>query len=94
MKRVNVHDGIDSTLLILQNRLKQSPGHPIIEVVKQYGELPPIECYAGQLNQVFMNIISNSIDALDKLNQERSPDEITAILPLSPSKLKLSIGKP
>jgi signal transduction histidine kinase len=78
MKRVSIHDGLDSTLLILQNRLKHSPGHPGIEVVKDYGDLPLVECYAGQLNQVFMNILSNSIDALDKHNQERSPEEIAA----------------
>lgn len=76
MKRVSIHDGIDSTLLILQNRLKSTPGHPAIEVVKQYGNLPLVECYAGQLNQVFMNILSNAIDALDKFNQERSAAEI------------------
>ena len=78
MKRVNIHDGIDSTLLILQNRLKFSPGHPGIEIVKRYGNLPPVECYAGQLNQVFMNILSNAIDALEKYNQERSSEEIAA----------------
>ncbi|UBF27314.1 hypothetical protein K9N68_04980 [Kovacikia minuta CCNUW1] len=77
MKRVNIHEGIDSTLLILQNRLKESPGHPEIEVVKQYGKLPLVECYAGQLNQVFMNILSNAIDALDKFNQEQSVGDIT-----------------
>ncbi|OLP17537.1 hypothetical protein BST81_14475 [Leptolyngbya sp. 'hensonii'] len=64
MKYVNIHEGIDSTLLILQNRLKATANHPAIEVAKNYGDLPPVECYAGQLNQVFMNILSNSIDAL------------------------------
>jgi len=78
MKRVNIHDGIDSTLLILQNRLKESPNHPSITVVKQYGDLPLVECYAGQLNQVFMNILSNAIDALETFNQGRSTAEIAA----------------
>ncbi len=78
MKRVNIHDGIDSTLLILQNRLKGSPTHPAIDVVKQYGNLPLVECYAGQLNQVFMNILSNAIDALDKHNLGRSAEDIAA----------------
>lgn len=78
MKRVNIHDGIDSTLLILQNRLKANPGHPAIEIVKQYGTLPLIECYPGQLNQVFMNILSNAIDALDSHNQKRTTEEIAA----------------
>jgi signal transduction histidine kinase len=78
MKRVNIHEGIDSTLLILQNRLKESSGHPAIEVVKRYGNLPLVECYAGQLNQVFMNILSNAIDALDKFNQEQTSEESAA----------------
>jgi signal transduction histidine kinase len=78
MKRVNIHEGIDSTLLILQNRMKAAPGHPPIEIMKEYGNLPLVECYAGQLNQVFMNILSNAIDALDKFNQERSPEDFAA----------------
>nr|WP_277878953.1 ATP-binding protein [Coleofasciculus sp. FACHB-129] len=65
MKPVDIHEGLDSTLLILQNRLKAKPEHPAIEVVKEYGNLPLVECYAGQMNQVFMNIISNAIDALE-----------------------------
>jgi two-component system, NtrC family, sensor kinase len=64
MKRVNLHDGIDSTLLILQNRLKEQWGNFAIRVERQYGELPLVECYAGQLNQVFMHILNNAIDAL------------------------------
>ena len=71
MKQVDVHEGIDSTLLILQNRLKAHGKHLGIEVVKEYRGLLPVECYAGQLNQVFMNILSNSIDALeDKIGSE------------------------
>lgn len=76
MKRVNIHDGIDSTLLILQNRLKAAVGHPPIEVIKEYGNLPLVECYAGQLNQVFMNVLSNAIDALDHFNRQRTAEEI------------------
>ncbi|UKO97044.1 sensor histidine kinase [Nostoc sp. UHCC 0870] len=64
IKKVDIHEGIDSTLLILQSRLKEKPEHPKIEIIKNYGNLPLIECYPGQLNQVFMNIISNAIDAL------------------------------
>jgi signal transduction histidine kinase len=78
MKRVNVHEGIDSTLLILQNRLKGTAGQTPIEVVKDYGELPLVECYVGQLNQVFMNILSNAIDALEQYNQQRSREDISA----------------
>jgi signal transduction histidine kinase len=72
MKSVDIHEGIDSTLLILQNRLKATGGKPGIEIVKQYGNLPLVECYAGQLNQVFMNILSNAIDVLEAFNQEQS----------------------
>ncbi|MBM0740517.1 phosphoacceptor domain-containing protein [Phormidium sp. CLA17] len=66
MKPVNIHEGIDNTLMILQNRLKAKGSQPDIEVIKQYGDLPLVECYAGQLNQVFMNILSNAIDALEE----------------------------
>ncbi|HAZ49332.1 MAG TPA: signal transduction histidine kinase regulating C4-dicarboxylate transporter [Cyanobacteria bacterium UBA11371] len=75
MKPVDLHEGIDSTLLILQNRLRPQGGsrkrgtlaeHPGILVIKEYGDLPRVDCYAGQLNQVFMNILSNAIDALEE----------------------------
>ncbi|WP_375539798.1 PAS domain-containing sensor histidine kinase [Cylindrospermum sp. FACHB-282] len=66
-KRVDIHEGIDSTLMILQNRLKAKPNHPEISVIKEYGKLPPVDCYPGQLNQVFMNLISNAIEALEEL---------------------------
>jgi two-component system, NtrC family, sensor kinase len=66
MKPVDIHEGIDSTLLILHSRLKDRSDHKGIEIIKDYGKLPLIECYAGQLNQVFMNILSNAIDALDE----------------------------
>lgn len=75
-KAANIHEGIDSTLTILNYRLKAKPEQPSIELVKQYGDLPLIECYTGRLNQVFMNILSNAIDALDEYNQKRSFDEI------------------
>jgi len=65
MKEVDIHEGIDSTLMIIQNRLKSTDQRPNIEVIKEYGNLPLIECYAGQLNQVFMNILVNAIDALE-----------------------------
>ncbi|MEL6321889.1 MAG: ATP-binding protein, partial [Cyanobacteria bacterium J06626_14] len=65
IKRTNIHQGLDDTLMILGHRLKASPERPAIQVRKEYGELPPIECYAGLLNQVFMNILSNAIDALE-----------------------------
>ncbi len=65
----NIHDGIDSTIMILKHRLKANETRPEIAVIKDYGNLPPIECYAGQLNQVFMNLLANAIDALDESNQ-------------------------
>ncbi|MFB2891551.1 ATP-binding protein [Aerosakkonemataceae cyanobacterium BLCC-F50] len=70
VKEVDIHEGIDSTLMILQNRLKERSGHPGITVIKEYGDLPLIECYAGQLNQVFMNILSNAIDALESVDYD------------------------
>lgn len=76
MKAVDIHEGLDSTLMILQNRLKASGRHPEIQVIKEYGGLPQVECYAGQLNQVFMNLLTNAIDAIDEQNQGRTPEEI------------------
>ena len=64
LKVVDIHEGIDSTLLILQHRLNLASDSPNIEILKNYGDLPKIECYAGHLNQVFMNILTNGIDAL------------------------------
>ncbi|MEO0970042.1 MAG: ATP-binding protein [Cyanobacteria bacterium J06639_18] len=65
-KKVNIHDGIDSTLMILRNRLKAKPNRPEIAIAKHYGCLPLVYCYPSQLNQAFMNILSNAIDALDE----------------------------
>ena len=74
----NIHQGIDSTILILKHRLKANEQRPAIEVVTNYGNLPHIECFPGQLNQVFMNLLANAIDALDEFNQGRSFEEIKA----------------
>ena len=76
MKQVDIHEGIESTLLILQHRLKATASSPAIKVIKEYGDFPKIECYAGQLNQVFMNILANAIDALEEYNSKRSSKEI------------------
>jgi signal transduction histidine kinase len=74
MKVVDLHEGIDSTLLILQSRLRPTRKQIAIEVVKDYGELPLVECYAGQMNQVFMNLLVNAIDALsDRRKQGDCP---------------------
>ena len=66
MKPVNLHEGIDSTLLILHARIKAKDRRPAIEVIKEYGNLPLVECFAGQINQVFMNAIANAIDAIEE----------------------------
>lgn len=86
MKAVDIHEGIDSTLLILQPRLKATPKYPSIEIIKDYSELPLVDCYASQLNQVFMNVISNAIDALEEYNSNRTLSEIKS----SPSKITIS----
>jgi signal transduction histidine kinase len=67
-KAVDIHEGIESTLLILQHRLKGKPESPAIQVIRHYGNLPEVECYPGQLNQVLMNVLINAIDALDEVN--------------------------
>jgi predicted ATPase/signal transduction histidine kinase len=75
-KPADVHAGIESTLMILQHRLKAKPERPAIQVIKEYGDLPEVECYSGQLNQVFMNLLGNAIDALDESNADRTYAEI------------------
>lgn len=84
-KAVDIHEGIDNTLLILQHRLK-SEG----EVIKEYGALPLIECYAGQLNQVFMNLLSNAIDALEEANSQAPRIWITTKL-VEPNRVAICI---
>ena len=78
MVRFNIHEGLDSTILILKHRLKANEKRPAIQIIKKYGNLPEVWCYPGQLNQVFMNAIANAIDALDESNQGRSYEEINA----------------
>ncbi|AFY38425.1 PAS/PAC sensor signal transduction histidine kinase [[Leptolyngbya] sp. PCC 7376] len=73
-KKVDIHKGIDDTLLILQNRLRD---HPDIKIIKDYNFKQNIECYPGQLNQVFMNILANAIDALESSSQVNKAKEIT-----------------
>lgn len=72
----DIHAGLDSTFMILQHRLKANPQRPEIQVIKKYGELPQIRCYGGQLNQVFMNLIANAIDALDECSQGKTFAEL------------------
>ncbi|MEG4148109.1 GAF domain-containing protein [Microcoleus sp. Pol12B5] len=80
MKPVDIHEGIDSTLLILQSRLKSNGLVPGIEVIKDYGDLPKVECYPGQLNQVFMNILANAIDSLENQPPPKTIKISTAVV--------------
>jgi len=91
MKPVDIHAGIESTLLILQHRLKSHDSRPEIEVIKEFGKLPLVECYASQLNQVFMNIIANGIDAIEERchkwsvsEAEKNPGRITILTGVTP----------
>ncbi|MBL1173615.1 GAF domain-containing protein [Pantanalinema sp. GBBB05] len=83
MKPVDIHEGIDSTLLILQSRLKPMVNSPTIQVIKEYGNLPKVECYAGQLNQVFMNVLANAIEALDEARADTQLSQDPALFPNS-----------
>jgi PAS domain S-box-containing protein len=89
-KPVDIHEGIENTLLILQHRLKPEAGN--IQLVKEYGNLPLVECYPGQLNQVFMNLLNNAIDALEKSVPEPTSEHSTTHTP-TPSRHKPRIIK-
>ena len=75
-KEADIHAGINSTLLILENRIKATSERPAIQIEKDYGDLPLVNCYPGQLNQVFMNILANALDALDQRDRDRSLEAI------------------
>ena len=78
MKAVDLHSGLESTLLMVQNKLQGTEHQPTIGIIKAYGELPDIHCYAGQLNQVFLHIIDNAIDSLrDSKNNTSHQIQIT-----------------
>ena len=77
-KAIDLHEGIDSTLLILQHRLKARSDRPEIQLIKDYDTLPLVECYPGPLNQVLMNLLANAIDALEESNANRTYQEIAA----------------
>lgn len=95
-KQADIHEGIDSTLLILQHRLKSKDNHPTIELLKEYGELPKIECFPGQLNQVFMNLLTNAIDAIEdavlKTGQPASPQITIRTTCLDAEWIRISIA--
>jgi len=94
----NLHEGIDSTLLILKYRLQASQHRPAIEIIQHYGDLPEIECFPGQLNQVFMNILANAIDMFDEMAQHQSysaleanPQQITIRTAMVENHVQISI---
>ncbi|MDZ8054525.1 MAG: response regulator [Aulosira sp. ZfuVER01] len=81
VKTVDIHDGLNSTLMIIDHRLKAKPGYPDIQVIKDYGNLPLVECCVGKMNQVFMNILSNAIEALEEMMaDERSSFTISPMI--------------
>jgi signal transduction histidine kinase len=88
-KEAHIHEGIDGTLVILNHRLKANGKNPAIQVIKEYSPLPLVTCYPGQLNQVFMNILSNAVDALEEYNQKRTKEEIKQ----NPSQIKVYTQK-
>lgn len=97
--KANLHEGLDSALLILKYRLKANEYRPAIEVIQDYGDLPEIECFPGQLNQVFMNILANAIDALDEMSRNRNfaemeanPNQITIQTRVEKSQVQISIA--
>ena len=80
IKAVDIHEGIDSTLLLLEHRLNPEGKSSQIQVIKEYGNLPLVTCYASQLNQVFFNLLSNAIDALELKNeQDKSKSSVPTI---------------
>ncbi|MCW5317286.1 response regulator [Nostoc sp. KVJ3] len=81
MKRVNIHEDIENTLVMLQHRLREAADRPAIVVVKDYGNLPLVTCYASELNQVFMHLLNNAIDAIEEAvgNQSSDPYSLTPL---------------
>ncbi|MDZ7962552.1 MAG: response regulator [Aulosira sp. DedQUE10] len=93
-----IHEGIDSTVMLLKHRLKDNGDRSQIHTVTRYGDLPPISCYPGQLNQVFMNIIANAIDAFDEhyqnhsnKNQVTNPNTLTIATSVDPQQESVTI---
>ncbi|MDB9518795.1 HAMP domain-containing sensor histidine kinase [Roseofilum reptotaenium CS-1145] len=91
MKPVDIHEGLDSTLLILYNRLKAKDYRSEIAIIKEYGEIPKVEGYSGQINQVFLNIIANAIDVLDERSKKQKEQGIS--LEKGEIKIQTSVAK-
>ncbi len=99
MVEYQVEDGLNSTLMLLGHRLKADDRRPVIKIVKNFQKTPKVSCYAGQLNQVFMNLFANAIDALDDFNEgksyqelETNPNQITVVTELKDNELVIRIG--
>ncbi|MEM9266717.1 MAG: ATP-binding protein [Cyanobacteria bacterium P01_F01_bin.13] len=90
-KSVDIHAGIDSTLLILRHRIKPNHNFPGIEIIKNYGDLPPITCHPSQLNQVFMNLLANAIDVLETLPFSSSPTITIQTQQTAPNRIQIRI---
>jgi PAS domain S-box-containing protein len=75
-RAVDIHENINTTLIVLSHRLKNQPERPAIKIIKEYGNIPSVECFSGQINQVFMNLLANAIDALDQSNAGKTYLEI------------------
>ncbi|MEA5569516.1 protein kinase domain-containing protein [Calothrix sp. UHCC 0171] len=73
---VNIHENIDTTLIVLSHRIKHKPERPAIQIIKEYGDIPLLKCFSGQINQVLMNLLANAIDALDEANVGKTYQEI------------------
>lgn len=92
MKLVDIHDGLESTLLILSNRLKPKPDRPTIHLLKEYASLPLVECYVGQLNQVFMNVLCNAIEALEESFPKKLPTGASQLNHKANGQIRISTG--
>ena len=95
----NIHEGLNSTLMILRHRLKANDKYPEIQIIKEYGNIPKVKCYLGQLNQVFMNLLANAIDALEESNQglnfaylQAHPNQITIRTKVEGERVIISIA--
>jgi two-component system, NtrC family, sensor kinase len=84
----DLHEGLDSTVLILRHRLKANEHRPEIKIIKHYQDIPQIKCYPGQLNQVFMNLLANAIDALSDVSQ---PPKVEPQIESQPLALQIEI---
>lgn len=98
LKSVDIHEGLDNSLMILRHRLENRSDKTTIQIVRDYADLPPVECFVGSINQVFMNILTNAIDAIDQKvksqpNCAKSPDKILLRTTLLPNQwVKISIA--